>query len=72
MYLPANTPSRSISAGVSCGLNSGIEAAPGGGAQHVAVALLHLVIDGDGAFAHGGKAMPRRLRHVKAELDEHG
>jgi hypothetical protein len=52
MYLPPNTPTLSIWAGVSCGLNSGSKRRPAGRAQHVAVALLHLVVDDDGTPAH--------------------
>ena len=52
MYLPPKTPSASICAGVSCGLNSGSKSRPTGALQHVAIALLHLVVDGNRALAH--------------------
>ena len=53
MYLPPNTPSRSISRRRELRLEFGIEAAAGRRRQRIAVALLHLVVDGDGALAHG-------------------
>ena len=51
-YLPENTPSSSICLGVKSGQNSELEIATGRRRQHIAIALLHLVVDGDDATPH--------------------
>ena len=54
MYLPPKTPSAQHLRRRQFGPEVGIEIAAAGADQHIAIAALHLVVDGDASFFHSG------------------